>query len=102
MTTIKPYHNYILVKEDEQKDTTTASGLVLTASAFDDTLKSGTVIEIGPGERNVMTGEYVPMDGLTVGMTVLYGRGSGTEVKDDDGQEYMFINYKHLLGFKSE
>lgn len=101
MTQIRPYHNYILIKENETKDQTTASGLVLTASVLDDNLKSGVIVAIGPGERNVMTGEYVPMDGISIGLNVLYGRGSGTAVKDEDGTEYMFINYKHLLGYNN-
>ncbi len=40
------------------------------------------------------------MDGIEKGMTVYYGRGAGTDIKDEDGEEYILINYKNLLGFK--
>jgi co-chaperonin GroES (HSP10) len=102
MTNIKPYGALVLVKENEVTDVKTASGLVLTASVVDDYVRSGVVMDIGPGERSAFNNELMIMDGIQKGMTVYYGRGSGTDIKDDDGQEYILINYKNLLGFKSE
>lgn len=99
MTNIRPYGALILVKENVVTDTTTASGLVLTAGIVDNYVRSGTVIDIGPGERSAFNNELMIMDGIQKGMTVYYGRGSGTDIKDDDGQEYILINYKNLLGF---
>jgi co-chaperonin GroES (HSP10) len=100
MTNIRPYGALILVKENVVADTTTASGLVLTAGILDSHVRSGTVIHVGPGERSAFNNEIMTMDDIQKDMTVYYGRGSGTEIKDEDGQEYLLINYKNLLGFK--
>ena len=101
MTNIRPYGSLVLVKENAATDTTTASGLVLTAGIVDSNVRSGTVIHVGPGERSAFNNEIMIMDGIVKGMTVYYGRGSGTDIKDEDGEEYLLINYKNLLGFNS-
>lgn len=101
MTNIRPYGSMILVKENEIKDTKTASGLVLSASIVDDYVRTATVIQVGPGERSAFNNEVIIMDGIEPGMTVYYNRGSGTEIKDDSGEDYILINYKNLLGFRS-
>jgi len=101
MTSIRPYGSMILVKENEVKDTKTASGLVLSASIVDDYVRTATVVHVGPGERSVFNNQLIIMDGIDVGMTVYYNRGSGTEIKDDNGDEYILINYKNILGFRS-
>jgi chaperonin GroES len=100
MTSIRPYGSLVLVKENVVTDTTTASGLVLTAGIVDSYVRSGTVIDVGPGERSAFNNDIMIMDGIEKGMTVYYGRGAGTDIKDEDGEEYILINYKNLLGFK--
>jgi len=102
MTNIRPYGALVLVKENVVTDTKTASGLVLTAGIVDSYVRSGTVIDIGPGERSAFNNDIMIMDGIKKGMTVYYGRGSGTDIKDESGEEYILINYKNLLGFSSE
>lgn len=96
MANIEPLGGLILVEEIEQKDKTTASGLVLTSSALDSELKRGKIVSVGPGERD-QTGitHRIPLD---VGMVVIYSDGHATEVTDSLNKKYQFVNWRNLFG----
>lgn len=70
-----------LVVEPQEREQTTASGLVLPETAKEKP-QQGEVIAIGPGRRDE-DGNRVPMD-VAVGDIVLYAKYGGTEVKIDD------------------
>jgi chaperonin GroES len=54
----------------------------------------GTVIEVGPGKVSD-DGKVVPMQ-VKKGQTVLYGKYSGTEIKDG-GKEYLIVRESDIL-----
>jgi len=70
-----------LVVEPKERESTTASGLVLPETAKEKP-QEGEVIAVGPGRRDD-DGKRIAMD-VQVGDTVLYAKYGGTEVKIDD------------------
>lgn len=96
MTSILPLGGLILVKKHGVEDTKTQSGLILTASARESELQRGTVIKLGPGERD-QTGKTHEIP-LEVGQVIIYTENQGTEVTDKDGTKYEFVNWRNLFG----
>lgn len=70
-----------LVVEPKERESTTASGLVLPETAKEKP-QEGEVIAVGPGRRDE-DGKRIEMD-VQVGDIVLYAKYGGTEVKIDD------------------
>lgn len=70
-----------LVVEPKEKETTTASGLVLPDTASEKP-QQGTVIAVGPGARDG-DGKRIAMD-VSKGDTVLFAKYAGTEIKIND------------------
>jgi len=70
-----------LVVEPRERESTTASGLVLPETAKEKP-QEGEVIAVGPGRRDD-DGKRIKMD-VEVGNIVLYAKYGGTEVKIDD------------------
>jgi chaperonin GroES len=70
-----------LVVEPRERESTTASGLVLPETAKEKP-QEGEVIAVGPGRRDD-DGKRIEMD-VKVGDVVLYAKYGGTEVKIDD------------------
>lgn len=96
MTNILPLGGLILVKKKEVQDSVTASGLVMIASVKDSELQRGVVIVVGPGERdNTGITHPIPLD---VGQVVIYSENHGTEITDDSGEKYEFVNWRNLFG----
>ena len=100
MTNIKPLGKLLLIKEIEVSESKTASGLVLTATASEQDLKRGVVVEMGEGERSGFNGEIYPIDKIILGMTVYYSPNHATEVKDNIGDKYYFVNSGMLFGYE--
>ena len=85
--TIKPLADRVLLKQVKAEETT-ASGLVLAASAQEKPEVSE-VVAVGPGtEKNPMT--------VKVGDKVIISKYSGTQVKVD-GEEYTITEVKEVL-----
>ena len=70
-----------LVVEPKERESTTASGLVLPETAKEKP-QEGEVIAVGPGRRDE-DGKRIKMD-VEVGDIVLYAKYGGSEVKIDD------------------
>ena len=70
-----------LVVEPKERESTTASGLVLPETAKEKP-QEGEVLAVGPGRRDE-DGKRIKMD-VEVGDIVLYAKYGGTEVKIDD------------------
>ena len=70
-----------LVVEPKERESTTASGLVLPETAKEKP-QEGEVIAVGPGRRDD-DGKRIKMD-VEVGDIVLYAKYGGPEVKIDD------------------
>jgi chaperonin GroES len=70
-----------LVVEPKERESTTASGLVLPETAKEKP-QEGEVIAVGPGRRDE-DGDRIAMD-VQVGDIVLYAKYGGTEIKIDE------------------
>jgi chaperonin GroES len=91
-TRIRPLGDRVVVKVVKQEKT--AGGIVLPDTAQEKP-QMGEVIAVGPG-RILDNGERSKMD-VAAGNKVLFAKYSGTEVKLD-GDEYLLINEKDILG----
>ena len=84
---IKPLADRVLV-EPLEAETKTASGIIIPDTAKEKPQK-GNIVSVGPGTKdNPVT--------LKLGMTVLYGKYSGTELKLD-GKDYLIMRESDIL-----
>ena len=84
---IKPLADRVLV-EPLEAETKTASGIIIPDTAKEKPQK-GNIVSDGPGTKdNPVT--------LKQGMTVLYGKYSGTELKLD-GKDYLIMRESDIL-----
>ena len=93
---IKPIGGLLLVKRNKSEDKTTKSGLVISAAVSESDMKTGTIVDMGPGEQNYI-GDLIPIIGLGVGDTVYYTERSATEIEDEDSTKYDLISSKNVL-----
>ena len=82
-----------LVVEPQQREQTTASGLVLPETAAEKP-QQGEVVAAGPGRRDD-DGKRIPLD-VSVGDIVLYAKYGGTEVKIND-QKLLILKETDVL-----
>jgi chaperonin GroES len=82
-----------LVIEPQQREQTTASGLVLPETAAEKP-QQGEVIAAGPGRRDD-DGKRIPLD-VNVGDIVLYAKYGGTEIKIND-QKLLILKEADVL-----
>ena len=84
---IKPLADRVLV-EPLEAETKTASGIIIPDTAKEKPQK-GNIVSVGPGTKeNPVT--------LKVGITVLYGKYSGTELKLE-GKDYLIMKESDIL-----
>lgn len=93
---IKPINGMLLIKEEENSEKKTASGLVISAAISDLGPKRGKIVAVGSGETNHFTGGILPME-YEVDETILYPEHSGIDVEDSDGQKYIILHSKHVI-----
>jgi co-chaperonin GroES (HSP10) len=93
---IKPIGGLLLVRRNKSADRTTKSGLVISAAISDSDIRTGTIINIGPGEQNYL-GDLIPVIGLAVGDEVYYAERSATEIEDESSNKYDLISSKNIL-----
>ena len=91
-TKIKPLEDRILVRPEDQEETT-VSGLVIPDTAKEKP-QEGTVLAVGPGKRSD-TGDLIPVD-VTEGDRVIYSKYGGTEIKVD-GEELLILSARDVL-----
>ena len=89
----RPLHDRVVVQrtESEQK---TAGGIIIPDTVKEKPME-GKVIAAGAGARDE-TGKIQPLD-VKAGDLVLFGKWSGTEVKND-GQEYLIMKESDIMG----
>ena len=88
---LKPLCDRVVVKMVEAEETT-ASGIILTASAQEKP-QVAEIIEVGPG--GMVDGKEVVMT-VKVGDKVITSKYSGTEVKLD-GEKYIIVRQSDIL-----
>ena len=89
---LKPLGSRLVVEPIEEEEVT-SGGIVLPETAKEKPQK-GTVLAIGPGDRNDK-GERIPMD-VKAGDKVLYAKYAGTEVKYD-GKKLLILRESDVL-----
>ena len=89
---LKPLGDRLIV-EPQEKEQTTASGIVLPETAKEKP-QQGTVLATGPGRRDD-DGDRIEMD-VQTGDVVLYAKYAGTEVKID-GTKYLILKETDVL-----
>lgn len=87
-----------LVVEPQEREQTTASGLVLPETAKEKP-QQGKVLAVGPGRMDD-DGDRIPMD-VAVGDIVLYAKYGGTEVKIDD-KKLLILKESDVLAIVEE
>ena len=85
----------ILVRPPKREEKT-KSGIVLPDTAREKPYR-GTVLAVGPGDRDWRTGEMVPVTAVVVGDEVLWLKYAGHEFTLDD-EELVVIPDKDVLG----
>jgi len=88
----KPLGSRLVVEPIEEEEVT-SGGIVLPETAKEKPQK-GTVLAIGPGDRNEK-GERIPMD-VKVGDKVLYAKYAGTEIKYE-GKKLLILRESDIL-----
>ncbi len=89
---LKPLGDRIVVKPQDDQESTTASGLVIPDTAKEKP-QLGEVLAVGPGEFK--DGDRVPVD-VNVGDVVFYSKYGGTEVKHN-GEDYLILSSRDVL-----
>ena len=95
-TKVKPLGDRVLI-QPEDRETTTASGLVLPDTAKEKP-QEGTVLAVGSGRVND-DGNTVPLE-IKAGDKVLYAKYAGTELRLDD-EDYLIVSERDVLAIIS-
>jgi len=90
---IRPTDDRVLIKALEAEEKTT--GGILLPDAAKEKPSRGKVVAVGPGKL-LDTGERAAMT-VKVGMTVIYGKYAGTEIKLDS-DEHTIMRESETLG----
>ena len=97
---LKPFDARVVVKKPP-KEEQTASGIILPDTVNEQGQTAiGEVIAVGPGSRNMMSGEVMPMQ-IEVGETILYTKFGGTEVIHN-GEEFILMAEKDVIAVIEE
>ena len=91
---LKPLSDRVVVRRVDS-ETVTAGGIFIPDAATEKA-DQGTVVAVGPGKRNVTTGEVNAID-VQAGDRVLFGKFSGQTVKVD-GEELLILKEDDILG----
>jgi len=98
--TITPVGNRIVV-ELKEKETTTASGIIISANSGEKEQQYGIIRALGTGKS--AEGETASDLGLNIGDTVLFGKYGGEEIKDDaQSKTYKVLKVSDILAIIKE
>jgi chaperonin GroES len=90
---LKPLGDRLIVLPLDEEQTTSA-GIVLPDTALERPQR-GSVVAVGPGERNKDNGEVIPLD-LAEGDIVVFSKYGGTEIKIE-GEDYLILRESDVL-----
>ena len=97
---LRPIDARVIV-EKKVKQEQTESGIFLPDSVDEQAqVVEGEVVAVGPGSRNMMNVESMPMD-IKVGDTILYTKFAATEVQYK-GKEFMVVIEKDIVAVVEE
>ena len=90
---IRPLHDRILVKREEEKEV--KKGGIIIPDTAKEKPQEGKVIAVGKGKVND-DGKVMPLD-VKVGDKILFGKYSGSEIKMN-GEEHLIMREDDILG----
>jgi|TARA_B100000287_G_C20354299_1_gene671151 chaperonin GroES len=92
---LKPFDARVVVKKP-QREEKTESGIFLPDTVNEQGQTAlGEVLAVGPGSRNMNTGEPMPMN-IELGDTIIYTKFSATEVQHE-GEEYFVVMERDII-----
>tara|TARA_Y100000768_G_scaffold319255_1_gene254872 strand:+ start:262 stop:558 length:297 start_codon:yes stop_codon:yes gene_type:complete len=92
---LKPFDARIVVQKP-QREEQTASGIILPDGVEEQGQTAvGEVVAVGPGSRNMNTGERMPI-GVEVGDKLIYMKMGAYEVKHNE-QDYFVITEREIV-----
>jgi len=92
---LKPFDARVVVKKPKREEQT-ASGIILPDTVNEQGQTAlGEVLAVGPGSRNMNTGEPMPMD-IEVGSKIIYTKFSATEV-EHSGEEFFVVAERDII-----
>jgi len=91
---LKPLGDRVLIKPlvEEEKS---KGGILLPDTISKEKPQAGEILAVGPGATN-KDGKIVPMT-VKKGDKVVYAKYSGTDIKDDDDEDYLILSEKDIL-----
>ena len=90
---LQPLNDRLIVEALEEEGST-ASGIVLPDTAQEKPQR-GTVLAVGPGERNKDTGERIPLD-VAEDDVVVFSKYGGTEI-EVEADQYLILRETDVL-----
>jgi len=97
MSTIRPQHDYLLVRSEKESNLS-SGGIVIPESATEKS-QIGTVIAVGSG-RVFASGAHVSLT-VKSGDRIIYAKHAGTEVKLN-GETYLMMRESEVLAVVDE
>ena len=92
---LKPFDARVVVKKPKREEKT-ESGIFLPDNVNEQGQTAiGEVVAVGPGSRNLMSGEVMPL-GIEVGDKLIYMKMGAYEVKHNN-QEYFVITEREIV-----
>ena len=92
---LKPFDARVVVKKP-QREEKIESGIFLPDTVNEQGQTAlGEVLAVGPGSRNMNTGEPMPMN-IELGDTIIYTKFSATEVQHE-GEEYFVVMERDII-----
>ena len=94
MMNLKPLSDRVVVRRVDSE--TVTKGGIFIPDAATEKADQGTVLAVGPGARNKVTGEINAID-VAVNDRVIFGKFAGQTVKVD-GEEVLILKEEDILG----
>ena len=92
---LKPFDARVVVKKP-QREEKTESGIFLPDTVNEQGQTAlGKVLAVGPGSRNMNTGEYMPIP-INEGDTIIYSKFSAQEVQHED-EDFFFVAERDII-----
>ena len=92
---LKPFDARVVVQKP-QKEQQTESGIFLPDTVDEQSQTAqGIVVSVGPGSRNMNTGDYMPMP-INEGDTIIFTKFSATEIQHE-GEEFFVVAERDIV-----
>jgi len=91
---LKPLGDRVLIKP-KVKEEKSKGGILLPDTVSKEKPQVGEVLATGPGAAS-KEGKIIPMN-VKKGDKVVYAKYSGTDIKDDNDEDYLILSEKDIL-----